>query len=130
MTIELCRPDANYIAAQPIAIAWRLRDASPNLLDRVELSVLWQTEGKGDEDLHVHHFHSLNESQLKQIDLSETQAVQCDLPSSPLSYDGTLLRIRWFVRLRVYQTDGRDFHSQMPFRVTGVEAVESPADCS
>ncbi len=113
------------MAAQSIAIAWRLRDANLSVLDRVELSVLWQTEGKGDEDLHVHHFHSWDESQLKQLDLSEPQSVLCDLPSSPLSYDGTLLRIRWFVRLRVYQTDGRDFHSQVPFRLIGVEAVEA-----
>lgn len=128
MNIDLCRADARYVAGQPITIAWCLRSADPSLLDRVELSVLWQTEGKGDEDLHVHHFQSWNESDLKQLDISQSQLVQCELPSSPLTYDGTLLRIRWFVRMRVYQTDGRDFHSQIPFRLAGVEVFEKFSD--
>ncbi len=128
LTIELCRPDRRYAAGQPIAIQWHLQHSDLSLLDRVELSVLWQTEGKGDEDLHVHHFQSWNESQLKQTDMCEPQSLRCTLPSSPLTYDGTLLRIRWFVRLRVYQTDGRDFHSQVPFRLSGLEVIETLSD--
>ncbi len=109
-------------------VHWRLSHCQPAELERVELSVLWQTEGKGDEDLHVHHFQTWNSGQLQHAAMDEPQSIACTLPSSPLTYDGTLIRICWFVRVRVYHNDGRDFCSQLPIRVVGVyDDVDSNA---
>lgn len=78
---------------------------------------MWYTEGKGDEDLSVHHFRRWSDSQLKELDLGQKHGFQCSLPLTPLSYEGTLLRIRWCVRLRLFCSVGRDSVAQVPFQL-------------
>jgi hypothetical protein len=78
---------------------------------------MWYTEGKGDEDLNVHHFERWTDGQLQQLDLSLPIALRCELPRSPLSYEGTLLRIRWCVRLRMFCSGGREIVVETPFQL-------------
>lgn len=82
--------------------------------------MLWFTEGKGDEDLHVHHFARWNETQLQRIDLSERHAIDCVLPLSPVSYRGTLVRICWCVRFRLFRSGGLESVAQQPFQMLGI----------
>lgn len=87
---------------------------------------MWYTEGKGEEDLNVHYFQRWNETQLRQLDLNDAVALRCQLPYSPLSYEGTLVRIRWCVRLRMFCTAGRELVAQMPFQLIS-DVVDSQA---
>jgi hypothetical protein len=115
--VKLCRPDGRYEAAQPLRAEWFASQAIAAELTGIEASVLWSTEGKGDEDLHVHYFQQWNDLQLRDIDLSIPQRITCLLPISPVSYEGTLLRIRWCVRLRMFRSGGREGVIQQPFQL-------------
>ena len=84
-------------------------------LQGLEVSVLWHTEGKGDEDLHVHHFQRINEASLKEIGVESQQSIHCVLPATPLSYHGQLIRLAWCVRMRLFLEDGREILSETPF---------------
>jgi hypothetical protein len=88
----------------------------------VELSVLWYTEGKGDEDLGVHSFERLNVQQ------GEEHRFAVTLPGSPLSYEGVILKVRWSVRVRVFLVQGGELFGEAPFRLGNVAtAIEAPA---
>jgi hypothetical protein len=127
----LCRADGRYRMGQALWASWRIGKFAPEfVIDGLEASVIWYTEGKGDEDLNVHHFRRWNDSQLKEMDLAQSHAFQCTLPLTPLSYEGTLLRIRWCVRVRLFCSVGRDAVSQLPFQLVSDVVTKSPASPS
>jgi hypothetical protein len=100
-------------------------------LRAVELSVLWYTEGKGDEDLGVHHFERWTDEDVAGQPLTELRKFTVILPNSPLSYEGVLVKIRWCVRVRVFLKNGREFYAELPFRLGTVpegRALESRGD--
>src|SRR5690606_40819304 len=70
--------------------------------DLVEISVLWFTEGKGDEDLAVHYFERLTADDVPELNLKELRRFQTILPQSPLSYEGVLEIGRASCRERMY----------------------------
>lgn len=84
-------------------------------VDRLEVSVVWQTDGKGTQDFGVHYFESLNGSELSEAFDDGPRLVATTLPSSPLSFDGELLSIKWCVRLRLYMDDNREIAAEQPF---------------
>jgi hypothetical protein len=84
---------------------------------------MWHTEGKGDEDLHVHHFHRVVESQIRRVGLADEQSIQCQLPASPLSYHGRLISVRWCIRLRLFLSDGREIVAEQPFHMVSPAVV-------
>ena len=78
----------------------------PQEIQAVEISVLWHTQGKGDEDLGVHHFERFTADGENRGTLHELRTFRTTLPQSPLSYDGRILKIHWCVRVRVFLTKG------------------------
>lgn len=76
---------------------------------KVELSVLWQTDGKGDTDLGV-PLH-------RELDRPGTHDFEVRLPLLPVSYSGTLLKIRWLVRVRRHAPLGDDEIEEKEFVV-------------
>ena len=92
----------------------------------VEVSVLWYTEGKGDEDLAVHDFWRSSAEGGDGLDLRRPGRFSTVLPKSPLSYRGVLVKIRWCVRVRVFLTRGREVMGELAFRLGEVPAVRSP----
>jgi hypothetical protein len=86
-------------------------------LSAVELSVLWYTEGKGDEDLGVHHFERRTDEDDDATPLTELRKFSVTLPNSPLSYEGVLIKVRWCVRVRVFLKTGRNYFGELPFRL-------------
>ncbi len=102
---------------QSLTARWRIGALAAEQIEGVEASVLWYTEGKGGEDLHVHAFRRWSDADLRQFDITQPRRLRCDLPLSPLSYEGTLLRIRWCVRLRLFRSCGRDTVVQAPFQL-------------
>lgn len=73
----------------------------------MELSVLWHTEGKGDEDIAVHFFQRTDVTG-EQPRTPEPHRFRLKLPLSPLSYDGLIVKIRWCVRLRIFPAIGKE----------------------
>jgi hypothetical protein len=90
-----------------------------------ELSVLWYTTGKGDEDLAVHHFERLVEEAARPLDLRVPRRFATTLPASPLSYDGQIVKVCWCVRLRLFLTTGQETVTEIPFHLGNVSALNT-----
>ena len=91
----------------------------------VELSVLWYTEGKGDEDLAVHFFERLTADNPAEPGLHDLHRFQSALPNSPLSYEGVLVKIRWCVRVRVFVRGGKSFIAERRFQLGDVPYAQA-----
>lgn len=94
---------------------YSIQRVSAELIDRLEVSVGWYTEGKGSEDRGVVFFRSLSRGELSQTPLAQPRGVEIELPSNPLSYEGQLFKIRWCVRLRLFLSHGREITAEHPF---------------
>jgi hypothetical protein len=90
----------------------------------VEASVLWYTEGKGDEDLSVLYFERRTANDLAEGgDLRELRKVSVTLPNSPLSYHGAIVKVRWCARVRVFLRGGKESFFECPFQLGAVPAA-------
>ncbi len=94
-----------------------LEGVPPTDIRAVELSVLWHTDGKGDEDMSVHFFERTEAHNGQPIDLREPRRLSTVLPNSPLSYDGLIVKITWLVRVRVFLAKGKELFAEVPFRL-------------
>ena len=117
MNVSLCREDGVYEAGGQLTAKWRISRIPLEEVQGVEVSVLWHTEGKGDEDLHVHHFQRLVETQIRRSGLADQQSLRCDLPRTPLSYHGRLISVLWCIRLRLFLAGGREIVAEQPFHL-------------
>jgi hypothetical protein len=95
-------------------------------IESLEVSVLWYTEGKGDEDLGVHFFKRYTADGGRRGALQELKTYSTALPASPLSYDGQIVKIRWCVRVRVFLTRGREAMAEQPFQLGNVPNPAPP----
>ncbi|HEY2839654.1 MAG TPA: hypothetical protein VGJ26_10915 [Pirellulales bacterium] len=82
-----------------------------------EVSVLWHTEGKGDEDIAVHFFDRVSHDERPGLDFRQPRVFSTVLPNSPLSYEGVLVKIRWCVRLRVFLSRGKQLVEERAFQL-------------
>lgn len=96
----------------------------PDDVRALEFSILWYTEGKGDEDLAVHSFRRLALEEGEQVDLARPMHFSTVLPASPLSYQGRIVKISWCVRLRVFLSRGRELFGQVHFRLGRIPPVK------
>jgi hypothetical protein len=94
--------------------------AAPDQVRAAELSVLWHTEGKGDEDLAVHHFDRISMETNPDWDPRQPRSFEAKLPNSPLSYDGVIVKIRWRVRVRAFLVGGRELVEEQRFQLGDV----------
>jgi hypothetical protein len=106
-----------YCPGETLAGSYRLEAVAPQEVRAVEVSVLWHTEGKGDEDLAVHDFRRLSVENGDPIDPCRPGRFGAVLPNSPLSYRGVIVKIRWCVRVRVFLTRGREVVGEIHFRL-------------
>ena len=90
----------------------------------VELSVLWYTVGKGEEDMAVHNFERQVDEPARPLDLRMPRRFSTVLPASPLSYDGVIVKVCWCVRVRVFLPHGQETMSEAPFRLGDVPTAE------
>jgi hypothetical protein len=90
-----------------------------------EVSVLWYTEGRGDEDLAVHYFDRRGADQGSAVDWRRPQRFSTQLPPSPLSYEGVLVKVRWCVRARVFFPRGKEVFAEQPFRLGSVPPAQA-----
>jgi len=97
-----------------------IRPADDQEVRAVELSVLWYTEGKGDEDLAVHHFQRTECAADQPLEMSAPWSFRTVLPESPLTYEGLLVKIRWCVRVRIFLGRSKEFFVEEPFHLGSV----------
>jgi hypothetical protein len=86
-------------------------------LAAIELSVLWYTTGKGDEDMAVHFFERRAATDISSGELRQLWRFETQLPNSPLTYEGVIVKVAWCVRVRVFVDRGKEFSAQVPFRL-------------
>jgi hypothetical protein len=116
-SLRLIGESRTYEPGQTLTGEYFVDIADPRRIKSVEVSVLWFTEGKGDEDMAVHFFERLANDNEQFVDLRRTQQFKTQLPNSPLSYDGVIVKIHWCVRLRVFLRRGQEFVAEQPFQL-------------
>jgi len=116
-----------YPPGGEIAGRWWVEGVRADQLSAVELSVLWYTEGKGNQDLAVHHFERFDHEGDPLFDPAQEHSFRCRLPASPLSYDGELVKIHWCVRVRVFPKQGKELLAEKRFRL-GFPAYSEAVD--
>ena len=105
---------------------YMLKLAAPGTVKAVEVSVLWYSEGKGDEDLAVHEFWRRSAEDGNLLAPGRPQAFGTTLPASPLSYDGAIMKLRWCVRVRAFLENGKEVVGQKVFQLGDVPAAKVP----
>jgi hypothetical protein len=122
-TSVVIRCDGNgraYQPGEPLAGEYWVESAAPGEVKAIEVSVLWYTEGKGDEDFAVHEFQRVAIDERPGADPRCPGRFSTVLPHSPLSYDGQILKLRWCVRVRAFLARGREVLGQYSFRLGNV----------
>ena len=114
LTLTLDQEGEAFFPGETLSGSYSITSIDPAFVRAVELSVLWQTEGKGDENLGVHYFW--RREPRAGVDDIATGAWSTVLPATPLSYHGVLFRIYWLVRLRVF-VRGKDFSEEQGFQL-------------
>jgi hypothetical protein len=129
-TIEITLDDdqRHYLPGDTLAGEYALHLPLAAEPKAVEISVLWYTEGKGDEDLAVHYFERQATGNGEAIDFRQPRRFSTDLPNSPLSYEGVIVKLRWCVRVRLFLTRGKEVVADEPFQLGQVPGVQLPAE--
>jgi hypothetical protein len=130
VTVRLDGRRHGYRPGEKLSGEYRVDTANPDAIKAIELSVLWHTEGKGDEDLGVHFFERVSAEEHPTFDPHQTFRFSTRLPNTPLSYDGRIVKIRWCVRVRVFLPRGETLVHEEPFQLGAVPAPvveETPA---
>ncbi len=125
VTIQLDGTGQTYHPGDILSGQCRLGSIEAEDIEAVELSVLWYTEGKGDEDLSVHLFKRFHANAPAAFDPRHPVRFSTQLPNSPVSYDGVVLKIHWCVRVRLFVQHGKEIVQEMPFRLGSVPAAEA-----
>jgi len=142
--IQFDRQPHDFAPLEIVAGTFRTVDVNPEEIARIEFSVLWFTEGKGDEDLGVHFFKVLDWTEgtlnnelnadlpsvgnqillVSRDSESLTYYFTVRLPASPLTWYGKILKIYWCVRIRLFLKNGREVKSERVFNVGKIPPVQ------
>ena len=121
--LTLDSPTARYQPGDRLTGRFVVAPSQPGAARAAELSVLWYTAGKGDEDMNVHHFERIVDEPARPLDLHVPHRFSTELPASPLSYDGEIVKVCWCVRLRLFLPQGQESMMEAPFRLGEVPAA-------
>lgn len=123
--ISICIEDSGKMFApgDPLRFECQVDAVAPEDISAIETSVLWRTEGKGDEDMGVHFFSRRTAADGDPSELLALQQFETELPRSPLSYLGVILKIHWSVRVRVFVKSGKDWRLDAPFQLGELSPV-------
>lgn len=102
-----------------------IKSLDAQLLKAVEVSVLWSSDGKGDEDMAVHEFWRRDVEDGQPIDPAQPERFRTTLPNSPLSYEGRIIKLRWCVRVRAFLFRGKDVLGERVFQLGAVPPLRS-----
>ena len=118
--LTLDAPTAHYQPGDQLIGRFMVDGTQPWAVRSAELSVLWYTAGKGEEDMAVHYFERLVDEATRPLDLRLPRRFATFLPSSPLSYDGQIVKVCWCVRVRLFLPQGQEASADVPFRLGNV----------
>jgi hypothetical protein len=118
-------PSAHYQPGDRMSGRFMVNGSQPWSVRAAELSVLWYTAGKGEEDMAVHHFERIVDESSRPLDLRVPRRFTTALPASPLSYDGQIVKVCWCVRLRLFLPQGQETVSETAFRLGNVPGAVS-----
>ena len=121
--VKLDRNPPAYAAGQELTATVTLPEDAEREVSAAELSIVWYTTGKGDEDLHVHVF----ERWAPKADPGDRE-LSTRLPMSPLSYAGVIVKVCWCVRVRLFLDGGRQVLVEEPFQLGGIRPAELASD--
>jgi hypothetical protein len=121
--LALAGEKREYEPGDTLSGQYRLLGVAARDVRAVELSVLWYTEGTGDEDLAVHFFDRF-EPAMRAGEISQPQFFGTQLPASPLSYAGQIVKILWCVRVRMFLNQGKDVAVERPFQLGAVAPAQ------
>jgi len=127
LAVTLDRAPAFYEAGDQLEAIVEITPEDSRRVKAIELSVVWYTAGKGDEDLHVHDF----ERETIQPAIEPYAPVKCrhqlstQLPDSPLSYPGTIVKVCWCVRVRLFESSGKQTLIETPIQLGNVSPWEN-----
>ena len=114
-----------YDAGEWLTVEYAIDAPGDDPIRALERTVLWYTEGKGEEDIGVHWFERFcSPDELPAVLPEGSFAVR--LPATPLSYEGVIVKIRWCVRLRVFFESGRDHVSEHVFTLGRIPPAIPP----
>jgi len=118
-------PGRRYQPTEWLTVDYAITGLEEERLRAFERSIVWYTEGKGEEDMGVHFFERFVTPGTFAGAVPEGSfAVQ--LPASPSSYEGVIVKIRWCVRVRVFFESGRDHVAEQVFTVGDVPPTMPP----
>jgi len=126
VTIELDHTDCD--PEDLLSGRYMIDPQSIPLATGVEVSVYWSTEGKGDEDRAVQYRKRGSTDDGPLFDERGAGPFAVRLPSAPLSYDGVLVKIVWYVQVRVTFVGGGESEAVLPFRLGRVGPVAEVAN--
>lgn len=98
---------------QPLRGGLRLNVPEPLSVQRLEASVVWYTEGRGDKDEGVVWNQILAENE--ELDSQRAFPLEIPMPEGPWTYDGKLIKIRWVIRVRVKPQGESETAGEKPF---------------
>lgn len=115
-----------YLPGDLLRCDYQIDTAEPQEIAAVEASVLWYTQGKGDEDMSVHFFERRVATDAEGGNLCQLRSFRTRLPNSPLSYLGEIVEIHWCVRVRAFLRKGREQSLDQPFWLGPPQANKVP----
>jgi hypothetical protein len=121
--ITLDSAAAHYQPGERLTGRFLLEGTQMRPVRSAELSVLWYTAGKGDEDMAVHHFERFVDEVGRPLDLRLPHRFATVLPPSPLSYDGHIVKVCWCVRVRLFLPLAQEAVAELPFQLGSVSAA-------
>lgn len=117
ITFEFDEHSGLYWSGEMISGQYYIEVADPADVRACEVSILWYTLGKGEEDMAVHYFKRETFDEQNVFDVNAPHRFGTELPNSPLSYDGLIVKICWCVRVRVFLRRGREVVAEQPFQL-------------
>lgn len=124
--VQFDRPNRRHEPGDRLSVRYRIEGCEGERVRAVEHSVLWYTEGKGEEDLGVHFFQRITD-RTSMPPAVTTGAFATSLPRSPLSYEGFIVKVRWCARIRIFFEGARDFVSEHEFTVGRIPPARMPS---
>ncbi len=118
--IALHREPACYAPGERLTGEFKLAEGVAATCTAAELAVIWHTAGQGEEDTGIHYFDRMR----VHPEFSEAHPFSCNLPQSPLSYAGQIVKVCWTVRVRLFFASGKEAVSEAPFRLGEVSPAE------
>lgn len=115
MSIQILLDQARVAPGGSIAGRVVLTPLSEEAKRKVEMSVLWETAGKGDTDMGVILHAVLADDDPERANAEHP--FEQRLPLLPLSYAGKLLKLRWLVRVRRFRPFADDLVVDQEFHV-------------